>query len=252
MLTRQIQSLARFHNASPPPNYGKKLTTTSQYPILYRQITKCGCTFMNNVLRNLDGRDDDHNILATASTNDDIMQATHKFIIIRNPIDRFTSLYFDKIMGEDSKVQRSVLRRGLVDLNAGDNIDTHQENCVRVLRYIKKTLSPTSKHKPNWHWKPQLLRLKQVTPFNFNVVTLEGMIWQLPPLLHDIAPDFAQAMYDVPRRNISKKTVDPKEMIVQEIEDMLIDIYPMDFQIFDEVSAYWDKRKQELVKNGTA
>lgn len=251
MRTSQIEILAPYAAGDGHAHIGKKLTTTQAHPILYRQITKCGCTFVHSVLQHLDGvpTDPKTRLGADGYTNADVMATPARFVVIRNPIARFTSLYFDKAMGKDHAIKHRLIRNKIIDPKATD-LETHQENCFRLLHYIKQTLDGAPDRRPDWHWRPQLVRLSQVAPFDFHVITLEGLSWQLPAIAARTVPDITRALADMPLRNVSKKTVSTDQLMVPELQDIVQEIYPQDTEIHAHVSTYWDARKQGLSTHG--
>ncbi len=252
MRTSQIDILAPCATDAPHPNIGAKLTTTHAHPILYRQITKCGCTYVHNVLQTLDNVPADPNTRVSAAhySNNLVLDTPARFIVIRNPISRFTSLYFDKAMGADHAIKHRLIRNKIIDPDVGGNLEAHQENCYRFLYYIKQTLDGAPDRRPDWHWRPQLVRLTHIAPFDFHVITLEGLSWQLPVIATDTVPQISQALQDVPLRNVSTKLIDASKLMVPELTDILRDIYSTDFEIHNQVSRYWDTYQKGHLTDG--
>lgn len=246
MLSTDIDALSRHIKVHPPiVNIGARLTTTRTYPILYRRITKCGSTYLHNILNHLDGVDPriQQELQGIDYTDDEIMQMDAKFIVLRNPTARFLSLYFDKVLGAPNKIGRMLIEGNKINLDPGTSLDTHRDNCNQMLNVITHTLSRETRARPNWHWRQQLFRMKEISHYGFHTITLEGLNWQLPAVLSKTIPNIANVLKEVPRRNVSKKLVTPGDIITPEMQQRLLNLYPEDFQMFEQVSSYWDDQR---------
>lgn len=254
MLTTNIQALADFADEEAHPNIGSILATTRRYPLYYRQLTKCGCTFVLNVLHHLDTGEvnEDPDIVhgkgspivsAGRVDNVTIRNSPYSFIVTRHPVARFFSLYFDKIVGvkhgRRHHIGKLFVEGGIVDPDAGDAVARHRDNVHRAMDWIGRNLAGETGEPVNWHWKPQVYRLGQVYPFEFHVLTLEGLNDQLPALLSPLVPDIAGAMTRVSPRNRSRRPVDWREVVDPELEEKIAATYPQDLAVHREVSAHW-------------
>jgi hypothetical protein len=184
------------------------------------------------------------------TTNDDIIASPYSFVVIRDPVKRFMSLYFDKLYGMPRKSEKYSLgeyfiNMGLIEPNIGGDAQKHRENCLRSITWIKLNLAGQTDQKPNWHWKPQRFRLNQIHPFRFNVLLLEDINYQLCKILTPLVPNIGKAMSEVSAQNISKKPIKPSDILDEELIQMITDTYPDDTKIYREVSNYW----RELKKN---
>lgn len=114
MISTDIQSLNAVARGKLNTELGKTLMTTNPYPIYYRMITKCGGTYIMNILyhlhygyTNLDPfavHDKAHIIpKADGISNAEIINSPYSIVVIRDPITRFMSLYFDKLYGGPEK-----------------------------------------------------------------------------------------------------------------------------------------------------
>ncbi|MEO0358853.1 MAG: sulfotransferase family 2 domain-containing protein, partial [Pseudomonadota bacterium] len=105
----------------------QKLFSISRYPIRYMVTPKCGCTFIKNLMWRLEHgsfyhspmtiHDKDETFLRAADfglTEDQVRGEDFAFMAVRKPVDRFFSLYAEKVIGQGW--QRFVpLRQVLVD-----------------------------------------------------------------------------------------------------------------------------------------
>ncbi len=230
-------------------NIGKQLLTTTRYPFLYQRITKCGCTYLRHLVWYLEygspppvdlGKETAPYPEPTAAhlSNQQVMAATHKFVVIRHPVRRFMSLYYDKILGSPKPMGPFVDRLG-IDHQAGKNIESHRRNCEKALNFISRQHKNRPIFKVNWHWKPQHVRLAQLRGYGFTALQLENLGVQLPVYLQDLVPDVKQCMQAVELRNISRKPVPPQDILTDDLIDRIQNIYRTDWKIWQEVDDFW-------------
>ena len=93
MLTSQSMALAAAVARHPPAPNRYEFQTSQRFGFKYYQITKCGCSFAKILINQMDHRAPN----APPIKNLWSSGGAPAFVIIRNPIDRFLSLYFDKI-----------------------------------------------------------------------------------------------------------------------------------------------------------
>lgn len=97
----------------------------------------------------------------------------------RAPLDRFLSLYFDKIWNPDHPDPHPMMEwfQKLVGTRTDPRLTPaqHVENCHRALNRIEKSLDPTSDWTSNPHWEPQIRRFRQVAGLDLRLATLEGL-----------------------------------------------------------------------------
>ena len=252
MILDDIQALD-FVPARRFSNIGSHLLTTSRYPFLYQRITKCGCTYLRHLVWDME-----HGIqppvdlgqeavrypepTAMLLSNQEVRAATHKFVVIRHPVRRFMSLYYDKILGSPKPMGPFVDRLG-IDHHAGQNIESHRRNCVKALNFISRQRRNRSMSKVNWHWKPQYVRLGQLRGYGFSALQLENLGTQLTDYLQDLVPDIKQRMQAIKVRNISRKPVQPQEILTDGLIDRIQNIYRADWKIWQEVNDFWQAQK---------
>jgi sulfotransferase famil protein len=261
MISTDIKSLKIIAQQGAPRQIGASLMTTVLYPLYYRPITKCGSTFCLNLLYFLQYEhiySDPRNVRgaplaipnAQNTPNETITDSPYSFVIIRDPVKRFISLYFDKLYGAATKSDPDgfgayFIETGLVDPTAGTNILKHRENCKRSIQWIKKNLKGETDQKIDYHWKPQRYRLNQIREFKFNVLMLVDIDYQLDKILNPLIPHIADAIQAVSAQNISKKPVCPEDILDQELRQMIAQTYFGDMKLYEEVSSYWRNLKEE-------
>ncbi len=254
MISTNITALNAISNGVPKHPVGPTLLTTERYPLYYRTITKCGCTYVLNFLHYLDTGQilkdplsvHKQNIvpLANAVTNDTITQSPYSFVIIRDPVKRFMSLYFDKLYalpprGKSYSMGSYFVKAGLIDPNADTNVQKHRQNCINSIRWINQNLSGQTDQPQNWHWKLQKNRLKQVHILKFNTLMLEKIVPQLTQILEPLIPDIENALKIISVQNKSVKPVPIEAILNDTLRHLISDTYSDDTKIYNEVANYW-------------
>ena len=123
----------------------QRMLTLRSAPVYYLPITKSGSTYLKNLFYYLDHADEhasgnnihsnpDDLVRAKAGDEEAIRQSPPAFVVLRDPVDRFLSLYFDKIYG-DGPNNFADIRAYLedeigLDLTRDISANTHRENCV--------------------------------------------------------------------------------------------------------------------------
>lgn len=215
-----------------------------RYGFCYYQLTKCGCTFTKNLINHIDQR------AASADPIKTSWNGTNgiAFAIIRNPIDRFLSLYFDKLTDQNSAIGRHFSKRGLL-VQRPRTVSDHQQNTLQTLGHINTTIT-TSKRLPNFHWRPQIHRLHKISKLDVHLLTLDGLNWQLPLLMKTACPDMATYMKQVGRKNVSPKPCDPDALKTQRLRRQISRIYADDERVYCEVNRHWAKIGTRLGAHG--
>ncbi|MFX0540505.1 sulfotransferase family 2 domain-containing protein [Roseovarius sp. S4756] len=238
------------------------LYTTRRYPLYWHHIPKNGGTFFKSLLYYLDnerlidpetGRHDWDDQLERASQTslEEIERNAHNLIIMRNPIHRFLSVYFDKVYHGGGPRRPGMSREFFAahDLREDKNLSAagHTENCLKLAQWAASNIAGETRTKPNWHLVPQTHQLTQVFKSNFHVLTLEGFRWQLVHFLKDLVPDIEKASHAVGARNKSPKPIRKSDILTPELTQRLKEIYADDFRSFRQVRRYWrELRQREL------
>ncbi len=243
------------------PGRGKVLLTTDRYPVFYLQITKCGCTYLRNLLYMLDHGTAHPDSRRVHAHNGDFFKADlipeailksspALFAVIRDPVDRFLSLYFDKIANAqneaDSGMRKRVTRAAGLDPNVGTDLAGHRLNCLKTVNWFGRNLDTGEEGKPNPHWQRQSVRLRKISGLDPQLLTLDGLSWQLPLVLGSVVPDIREKMEAVRTRNTSKKLFSRSEILSDDLKAAIRNVYANDQARFERVSAKWQAKKVEL------
>lgn len=245
----------------PAPGPGKFLLTTRRYPIFYLQITKCGCTFLRNLLYMLDHGTAHPDSRRVHAHNEDFFKADlipesvltsspALFAVIRDPVDRFLSLYFDKIADTqneaDAGMRRRVTRAAKLDADVGDDLEGHRQNCLKTVNWFGRNLDTKDEGKPNPHWQRQSVRLRKIRNLDAHILTLDGLSWQLPFILKSTIPDISEQMAAVSTRNASRRMFSKAEILTDELQSAIHTVYARDQTRYQRISNNWRDLKEGL------
>jgi hypothetical protein len=235
------------------------LFTTHRYPVYYLAITKCGCTFLKNLFWQLDHGEphpDADNIhryedgipRATDRSVEDIHASAHAFVVIRDPVDRFLSLYFDKIWGDGPQafdaLRLDLARSEGIALDRGLDAAGHRRNAKLLIDWLERNLRGETARPPNPHWRPQSQRLWHARRLKLRQLTLDGLDWQLPRLLGDIIPDIQARMDAVKARNRTPRPVGRDDLADPALVEAVNRVYAADRRAYDRQSAIWARQRR--------
>ena len=166
------------------------------------------------------------------------------FFVVRDPIARFFSLYFDKIVGKpenrfhfitDKLKEHRVFHDG-TDLTP----DQHRENCMSLLGFISVRLRGQMKGPINPHWNKQITRLTPAIEIGLTPLMLEKLEPQLLQISAGKVDGLAEALAKVRSRNRSPKPITVDEVLTSEIYQKICSLYPEDIQLYDLVKTGWE------------
>lgn len=231
-----------------------RLFTTSKVPLRYLVIPKCGCTFIKNLLWRLEHggdhdvplrvHDDDARFLradALGLTDADIRLESHAFTVLRNPVDRFYSLYTDKVIGpgwEKYVPLRKVLIGYGLDPEAADAA-THQANCEIMIDWLARNLKDEVDLPKEAHWTPQAYRKGLMERFDLKLLLLNDVAAQLTCLAQDVVPQIGATLQGL-EANRSPKPVQKGAVLTQELRKKINSVYAEDRKLFQAVKRAWD------------
>lgn len=234
----------------------RKFHTTRRFPIYYMSITKCGSTYLKNLFYALD-HDNEHDAANNIHDHaDDLIRATglpfwmirrskYAFTVVRDPVSRFVSLYFDKIYGDGPQnfpeLRQEIAGEAGLNLSRGLNAEEHRENCHRFLAWLGKNLAGDTDAAINPHWRPQSRRIATVADFRISFLTLDGLDWQLPAFLGPVVPDIAEKMARVRTRNKAAYPVASTQVLDDGLRDRIRALYAEDQALYERVSRWWAK-----------
>lgn len=230
----------------------ERMTTLREADVYYLPITKCGSTYLKNVFHYIDnGYEHDggsiHNARALTravrGSEDKIRQSGLAFTVLRDPVDRFVSLYFDKIYGEgtDYFADFRVKLADDIGLDLTPNLDAagHRANCWKFIQWIEKNLAQKTDEPVNPHWRRQYARIRRVEALNLEYLTLDGLDWQLPLFLGDVVPDIRDAMAAVKNRNKATRPVLKEALLDNALIAKIESVYAWDKKTYLEAKGRW-------------
>ncbi|MFT4716889.1 MAG: hypothetical protein ACI8YI_001416 [Paracoccaceae bacterium] len=240
--------------ATPQSGIGQHVYTTQRHPLFYLQINKCGCTFLRNLLFHLD-HDQVHpfskrihsheaDFIKAKAIPHQVLAASHYvFCAVRDPVDRFLSLYFDKL--SDPENPRDKWMRKLFIDEAGlrpvENLNAkaHRVNCMKALNWIDQNLAGKTEASTNPHWQRQSVVLDRIKGTNPHLLNLDDLTQQLPQILRPLIPDIAEQMGKITERNESEKPFSRAEIVDDQLAAAIQAVYPLDTKLISDVRANW-------------
>lgn len=253
----------RGETAEPDP-VSRMMLTTRRYPVYCLPIARCGSTFLKTLFYRLD-HDTDPPDPAAIDDSPDLLRAgdvepgfiagsRFAFAVLRDPLERFLSLYFDKL-AHDGPGSLSVIRETLrheagFDL-APAGLEAHRRNCHLLAGWLARNLAGRTETPVNPRWRPQSWHLKRAAALSPVHLTLDGLDWQLPMLLGPAIPDLPRIMAQVSARNRTERH--PTAGIADEaLAGAVRRLYARDAELHAEAAALWDRRRAEGWENRPA
>jgi hypothetical protein len=238
-----------------PDQETSRLFTTRRVPLRYLVIPKCGCTFVKNLLWRLEHghnhgipirvHDDDGQFLradALGLSAADIRAERHAFTVLRNPVDRFFSLYTDKVIGPGWQRYvplRKVLTEGYgLDPDA-NSAEAHRANCEIMIDWLERNLADEVDLPKEAHWTPQSYRWRLMEKFDLKLLMLNDIEEQLTLLAGDLVPGLAQTLAGL-EPNRSRRPVPKGAVLVPELRKRINAVYAADRRLFNAVRDAWD------------
>lgn len=230
-----------------------RLLSCRDLPIRYLFIPKCGCTFVKNLIWRLDHgvsydnpkrihdvMDDFARASAFGLDEDAIRAEDHAFTILRNPVDRFLSLYFDKVVGEGWKKYvplRATLQKHGLDVEAATP-EAHRRNCAIMIEWIEENLNGQNELQREAHWTPQFWRGELMRAFDLKLLTLTNLDQRMEMLLADLVPDIATIMAELERYATNAR--DQKDSVLDNVlRGRINKVYRRDREIFERLKDVW-------------
>lgn len=239
----------------------QRMTTLRGVDVYYLPITKCGSTYLKNVFHYIDngfekdGGSIHHSkelLRAQTGDEDKIRDSGYAFTVLRDPVDRFVSLYFDKIYGEGTDFFGD-LRLNLVDeigldLTPDLDVERHRANCWKFIEWVELNLALKTDEPVNPHWRRQFARTKRVRELELVHLTLDDLDWQLPLFLGDVVPNIRVAMEAVKNRNKTVRPMPNEVLLDASLIEKIESVYAWDKKAYLEAKQRW--ASGEVVDNG--
>ncbi|MHA1127540.1 MAG: sulfotransferase family 2 domain-containing protein [Alphaproteobacteria bacterium] len=243
----------------------QRMLTLHRAEVYYFPMTKCGSTYLKNLFYYLDhkvehpagkaihSKTDEDLVRAKPGDDDVISQSPYAFAVLRDPVGRLVSLYFDKIYGHGpnklgtgpknfGEVRRYLISEVGLDLNHGLDADAHRQNLNLFIDWLDLNLSHKTDYEVNSHWRKQSTRLKRVKDLNLQHLTLEGISWQLPMLLGEVIPDISEAMAAVRADNRASKPFTTADIIDADLREKIEKLYSADKKNYEAARDKWQLR----------
>lgn len=234
----------------------QRLLSCRKLPIRYLFIPKCGCTFVKNLIWRLDHGQAFHNpkrihdvmedfarASALGLTQEAIRAEEHAFTILRNPVDRFLSLYFDKVVGSGWTKYvplRATLQKYGLNVEAR-TAEEHRRNCQIMIEWLEVNLSGENDLPKEAHWTPQWYRTDIMKGFDLKLLTLTNLDARMELLLGDIVPDIGPILAEMERYATNSK--DKKDAVLdQKVKNRINQVYKRDREIFERLKEIWRDR----------
>lgn len=232
----------------------RRLFVLSEPRVFYLFIPKCGCTFVKNVLWAIqNGRyhhnpvrvhDDDKSFLRASDLGIDVHSIYREpmaFTVVRNPIDRLLSLYFDKVVGKGKEnyvplAHVLIEKRGLDPIPA--SLSNHQRNIEILIDWLEENLSDEIDLPRDAHWTPQIYRSVIMQTFNLKMLTVDRLSQGLGTLLGDEVQN-ARTIIQGAEKNNSSKEADKRAILTREIRRKINNLYSGDRKLYQLVNGRW-------------
>lgn len=242
--------------AAKPAPLSQRLFSARSYPIHYLVIPKCGCTFVKNLLWQLDQGAGHGNPIRVHDSDDQFLRASELglsveeisarravFTVLRNPVERFYSLYTDKVVGR-GHARYVPLRASLVKnhgLNPDANtVEAHRENCEILIEWIARNLKTPQEIDNDPHWTPQIYRKNIFKTFDLKLLLLPQLNNQLQALLDGIVPDIGGVLKGL-ERNRSAVIFPKQEVLDGPLRKRINEVYGGDRKLFNAARQAWDQ-----------
>lgn len=227
------------------------VTSPLSQPLNYLVTLKVGSTYLRNLIYVLDHgeafttveRDFPRELPNRSLTRDELAKDV-SFFVVRDPIARFFSLYFDKAIGAPGSrfpwmVEILATNRVFHDV-PNLTIEQHRENCMSLLGFIGVRLRGMMEGKINPHWDKQIVRAMQGLEFGLKPLMLDRLDKQLIHIADGRIKGLEAAMAMVGNRNRSPRPVEAEEIITPDMYNKISKLYPEDIQLYDLVKTGWD------------
>ncbi len=220
------------------------LYTVKDYPIFTAMNLKSGCTFLKTLLYFIDHGnivdDIDANeeliLRGTIDRNPDHYSDPFVFFTIRKPIDRFMSLYAEKIYGDSPTrmmwFQKEVAPSIGISLERNLNPEAHHENAMRLIQWISQNIKGETNFEIDYHWRPQKWRYRQIEGYDPVLIPLEKLDQSLTNALIKDIPDIKNKIEMVKARNQSQASVFAKRIMSDELRKEINRVYKNDLKLY--------------------
>ncbi len=228
-----------------------RVITSGDYPINYVPTLKVGCTYVKNLFYYLEhgelypkpNKIHDSHVSSRAEIYPPNPNNDFRFTIVRDPIDRVLSLYFDKVIGTGPQTfpwiskQLSEKREFVF---SPKTLGDHRTNINALIGYLRLRINKFPPGQLNPHWRPQIQVAKKVKDYGFDTLLLERLDDQLLQLMAGKIPDLKSAMDAVKSRNESVWTISKEEVMTANLREQIEKLYADDLILYHLARERWD------------
>ena len=227
------------------------VTTASTQPFNCVISLKAGSTFLRNLVWVLDhaqpysadNRSFPEQLPSREMTREELA-AEVSFFVLRDPIERFFSLYFDKAIGPEatrfSWIAETLKTNRTFHDGPSVTVEQHRENCHALVLFIKARLNGHTEGPINPHWNRQITRVHRALRFGLKPVLLEQLAPQLLQIAGGRIPPLQAALGMVKSRNRTPRIVAAEDILTPALYADIAALYPEDIELYDLVKTGWD------------
>lgn len=241
-----------------PPVRGARIDvlTTYRHNLNVIAMPKAGISYLRNLTYALDhGRQHptpegivQDNCLRYATRTAAELKDGVNVIVLRDPVARFFSLYFDKVWNDEAGAFPWItarLRRSRV-FHEGPKLrlGAHRDNCRKLLGFLRKRFDEQPLNALNPHWRPQSVRVEEARKFGFVPIILEEFDTQFRQVADGRIRGLDAAMAAVTFRNASTKPKPVEELNGPWITERLHALYGEDIALYQRIKAEWAEKGQ--------
>ncbi len=212
---------------------------------------KAGSTFLRNLVWVLDHGQpysaDNRSFPEQLPSRDmtrEALAAEVSFFVLRDPIERFFSLYFDKAIGPEATrfgwIAETLKANRTFHDGPSLTIEQHRKNCDSLVLFIKARLSRHTEGAINPHWSRQITRMQGALRFGLKPVLLERLAPQLLQVAGGRIPPLEAALDMVKSRNRTPRIVAAADILTPALYADIAALYPEDIELYDLVKTGWE------------
>jgi hypothetical protein len=247
MLSRSIRN----------PKLARRLFAVESPRVFYLVIPKCGCTFVKNVLWFVANGEFYHTPLRIHDVDDlflrapdvepdlaNVYGAPGAFTVLRSPVDRFLSLYFDKVIGDGRREYvplYDVLVRKRSLIPDPSTLRDHQYNLECMAEWVAENLHTGVDLRPESHWTPQSYRANIMEEFDLAVLTVDHLTAGLELILSECIPNTREVLFNT-EMNRSARDFRKGEVVNESIRRLVNAAYSKDRAMYRSAKVLWKER----------
>ncbi|MCF6273600.1 MAG: sulfotransferase family protein [Rhodobacteraceae bacterium] len=227
------------------------VTSARHQPLNCLLSLKVGSTFLRNLIYVLDHNETYSQVekeFPTGLRNRELTKAELaqevSFYVVRDPVMRFFSLYFDKVVGKPENHFEWIiekLKAHRVFHEGPDlSLSQHRDNCMSLLGFLRVRVRGRTKAPINPHWNKQIIRVAKAIEFGLHPLMLENLETQLLQIADGRIEGLERAAKMVKSRNRSPRPLPPEDILTREMHEKICALYPEDIQLYDLVKTGWE------------